>query len=297
MHNCTACPRECGIDRDAHRGYCGQSSAFRIARAALHMWEEPCISGTRGSGTVFFSGCNLGCVFCQNYRVSHRGQGIEISADTLAQKMLELQEQGAHNINLVTPTQYAEQLARELERVKPKLQIPVVYNCGGYESVEALRRMDGLVEIYLPDFKYVDPSLAERYSGAADYCEVATAALREMLRQTGKPILDADGMMKRGTIVRHLVLPGCRQNSVAVLRHLADTFGTEDFLLSLMSQYTPEFAKDSPDSNLHRRVTSFEYDFVLSEVDRLGFSGNFQARASADSSYTPDFYEASFLPQ
>lgn len=295
--NCHQCPRNCGVDRLSTVGYCGVPWNFRVVRAALHHWEEPQISGARGSGTIFFSGCNLRCVYCQNREVSRAVIGKEITANELLDVMLRLQDAGAHNINLVTPTQYAEQLARELERVKPKLQIPVVYNCGGYESVEALRRMDGLVEIYLPDFKYVDPSLAERYSGAADYCEVATAALREMLRQTGKPILDADGMMKRGTIVRHLVLPGCRQNSVAVLRHLADTFGTEDFLLSLMSQYTPEFAKDSPDSNLHRRVTSFEYDFVLSEVDRLGFSGNFQARASADSSYTPDFYEASFLPQ
>lgn len=297
MNTCDQCPRRCGADRVASVGYCGVPWCFRVVRAALHHWEEPQISGTRGSGTIFFSGCNLRCVYCQNREVSRALIGRNITDDELIDVMLRLQDAGAHNINLVTPTQYADQLAKVLARVKPRLHIPVVYNCGGYESVETLRRLAGLVDIYLPDFKYVDADLARSYSGASDYCEVATGALHEMLRQTGIPRMDADGIMIRGTIVRHLVLPGCRRDSIAVLQHLASEFGTNSFLLSLMSQYTPDFAKDAKDSNLHRRVTSFEYDSVLKEVGRLGFSGNFQARASADAGYTPDFHESSFLPE
>ena len=295
MDACSQCPRMCGADRVASVGYCGVPWNFRVVRAALHHWEEPQISGTCGSGTIFFSGCNLRCVYCQNREVSRAQIGKVIGEDALIDVMLRLQDAGAHNINLVTPTQYALQLADVLTRAKSLLHIPVVYNCGGYESVETLKKLYGLVDIYLPDFKYVDRELAQKYSDAADYCEVATAALHEMLRQTGTPRMDANGIMVRGTVVRHLVLPGCRQDSIAVLEHLAREFGTEAFLLSLMSQYTPEFAKDSPYSNLHRRVTSFEYDSVLREVERHGFSGNFQARSSADTGYTPNFYEESFL--
>ena len=295
MNACHQCPRACGADRFASVGYCGVPWSFRVARAALHHWEEPQISGTRGSGTIFFSGCNLRCIYCQNREVSRALIGKELSADDLIDVMLRLQDAGAHNINLVTPTQYAEQIAGVLACVKPSLHIPVVYNCGGYEHVETLQMLRGLVDIYLPDFKYVDREIAKKYSGAVDYCDVATEALREMLAQTGSAEVDADGMMMRGTIVRHLVLPGCRQDSIAVLRHLADTFGTDRFWLSLMSQYTPDFAKEAEDRNLHRRVTSFEYDSVLAEVERLGFQGNFQARSSADAGYTPNFHEESIL--
>ncbi len=294
--NCHQCPRECGVDRSHTVGYCGVSERFRVARAALHPWEEPQISGKNGSGTIFFSGCNLRCVYCQNKSLSHAAAGKEIDSDTLIDVMLRLQAAGAHNINLVTPTQYAAQLAAVLERVKPQLHIPVVYNCGGYEKCETLRRLAGLVDIYLPDFKYFDPSLSERYSGVADYAEVATAALGEMLRQTGKPHCDADCLLLGGTVVRHLVLPGGRADSVAVLCHLAECFGSDAFLLSLMSQYTPAFAMDSPYAVLHRRVTTFEYQAVLKEAERLGFEGNFQARSSADAAYTPNFEEKSFLP-
>ena len=289
MHNCTACPRECGIDRDAHRGYCGQSNAFRIARAALHMWEEPCISGTRGSGTVFFSGCNLGCVFCQNYRVSHRGQGIEISADALAQKMLELQEQGAHNINLVTPTHYAQQLVSVLEKVKADLHVPIAYNTGGYEKTETLEMLAPYVDIWMPDFKFGSTQLARDYAGAADYPEVAARAIAKMYALAGGVQFDGDGIMTRGVLVRHLVLPGCRKDSVAVLDQLAGIVPVPDVRLSLMSQYTPEFATDTPYSNLHRRVTTFEYDSVMAHAERLGFVGYMQQRASATAKYTPAF--------
>ena len=289
MHNCTACPRECGIDRDAHRGYCGQSNAFRIARAALHMWEEPCISGTRGSGTVFFSGCNLGCVFCQNYRVSHRGQGIEISADALAQKMLELQEQGAHNINLVTPTHYAQQLVSVLEKVKADLHVPIAYNTGGYEKTETLEMLAPYVDIWMPDFKFGSAQLARDYAGAADYPEVAARAIAKMYALTGAVQFDGDGIMTGGVLVRHLVLPGCRKDSVAVLNQLARIVPVPDVRLSLMSQYTPEFATDAPYSNLHRRVTTFEYDSVMAHAERLGFVGYMQQRESATAKYTPAF--------
>jgi putative pyruvate formate lyase activating enzyme len=212
-----------------------------------------------------------------------------MSEHELTAAILALQDEGAHNVNLVTPTPYAEQLVDFLRALRPKLRIPVVYNCGGYESVESLRALEGLVDIYLPDFKYADEERAARYSGASDYPAVARDALCEMLRQVGKPVLDADGIMQRGVIVRHLVLPGGRADSIAVLRLLKEQFGTDAFLLSLMSQYTPDFAARSPYQELHRRVTTFEYDAVLREAQSLGFDGYFQARSSATAAFTPEF--------
>ena len=284
---CTACPRECGADRDQQRGYCGQTNALRIARAALHLWEEPCISGERGSGTVFFSGCNLGCVFCQNYRVSHRGQGIEIGADELIGKMLDLQQQGAHNINLVTPTHYAEQLVPVLARIKPMLHIPIAYNTGGYEKTQTLELLAPYVDIWMPDFKFGSAQIAKDYAGAPDYPEVAARAIAKMYEMAGKVQFDADGMMQRGVLVRHLVLPGCRKDSMAVLDRLAEILPVPDVRLSLMSQYTPEFAADAPFANLHRRVTSFEYESVMAHAEKLGFIGYMQQRESATASIRP----------
>lgn len=292
---CNQCPRACGVDRSCGQGFCGVSEAFRVARAALHPWEEGFLSGTRGSGTVFFSGCNLRCVYCQNREISRETLGKDLDAAALKDLLLRLQEAGAHNINLVTPSHYALALVPVLEELRDVLRIPVVYNCGGYESVDTLRRLEGLVDIYLPDFKYVDPVRAAKYSGAADYCDVATRALREMLRQRGAPRMDAQGMLSSGVVVRHLVLPGGRKDSVAVLRHLAEHFGTRDYLLSLMSQYTPAFAADTAYPELHRRVTTFEYESVVQEAVRLGFAGCMQDRSSASTDYTPDFYEKSFL--
>ena len=289
MSKCTACPRACNTDRDAHRGYCGQTDAFRIARAALHMWEEPCISGSRGSGTVFFSGCNLGCVFCQNYRVSHRGQGIETSADELIARMLDLQAKGAHNINLVTPTHFAKQLVPVLAKVKPQLHIPIAYNTGGYEKTETLEMLAPYVDVWMPDFKFGDSEIAKNYAGAPDYPEVAACAIAKMYGLAGKVQFDADGIMRRGVLVRHLVLPGCSKDSLDVLERLAQTVPVQDVRLSLMSQYTPEFAKDAPYKNLHRRVTTMEYDRVLRRAEQLGFVGYMQQRESATASYTPDF--------
>lgn len=294
MKSCRQCPRDCGADRVQGVGYCGVPWSFYVARAALHPWEEPPISGTRGSGTIFFSGCNLRCVYCQNREISHEKLGREIDATTLSDLMLRLQAQGAHNINLVTPTPYARQLAPLLEQIKPKLRIPIVYNCGGYERIETLRCLDGLVDVYLPDCKYFSSELAKRYSDAPDYFSIALAAIGEMLRQTGTPRLDDQGILLRGTVVRHLVLPSHRIDSIALLGALHETFGSDAFLLSLMSQYTPDFAKDTPFENLRRRVTSFEYDTVCREATRLGFDGYFQSAASASAKYTPDFHQITF---
>lgn len=289
MSKCDACPRACGVDRSLYRGYCGQKEAFRIARAALHDWEEPCISGTRGSGTIFFSGCNLGCVFCQNYRVSHRGQGIEVSAHDLVGKMLALQEAGAHNINLVTPTHFSGQLIEVLSAVKPSLHIPVVYNTGGYEKTQVLDALAPFVDVWMPDFKFADSELARQYAGAPDYPDVAACAIAKMYALAGNVQFDAQGIMMRGVLVRHLVLPGCRKDSFAVLDRLAKTVPVQEIRLSLMSQYTPEFAKDAPYKNLHRRVTTFEYDSVMAHAEKLGFVGYMQQRESATAKYTPDF--------
>ncbi len=287
--NCYACPRACGADRARGVGYCGVGGEFLVARAALHPWEEPPVSGANGSGTVFFAGCNLRCVYCQNREISRGGAGKQMTAEELAAVFLDLQAQGAANINLVTPTHYAEKLAAVLRAVRPALKIPVVYNCGGYEKVETLRKLQGLVDVYLPDCKYFDAELSARLSGAPDYFEVCSAALGEMLRQVGRPVYGSDGILLRGVIVRHLVLPGYRRDSIRILDELARRFGTEAFLLSLMRQYTPEFAYDAKDSNLHRRVTSFEYESVADEAQKLGFSGFFQTADSATAAYTPRF--------
>lgn len=287
---CEVCPRKCDVDRErGELGFCKAPHTFRVARIALHAWEEPSISGTRGSGTVFFSGCNLRCVFCQNYDVSHVSMGWDITDEELENAMMDLAQQGAHNINLVTPTPYAQRLIPLLTRIKPKLKIPIVYNCGGYESVDALRRLEGLVDIYLPDFKYSSAERAKSYSQAEDYPTVALDAIAEMLRQTGECIFDENGILQRGTVVRHLVLPAGRKDSVRALEMLYERFGNRAFLLSLMSQYTPEFAKSCPYQELHRRVTSFEYESVLKEAQRLDLDGYFQARSAASADYTPIF--------
>ena len=220
--------------------------------------------------------------------------GTDVSSDELIALMLRLRDEGAHNINLVTPTHYALQLAEVLERVKPSLGIPVVYNCGGYESIETLRRLDGLVDIYLTDLKYHSPDLATKYSAAPDYVEVAFAALREMLRQTGPCQFDGEGLLQQGVILRHLVLPGCRKDSIALLEAVARNFDIHALRLSLMNQYTPEFAEDAPYPELHRRVTTFEYGSVLDRALELGFEGYFQERSSATSAFTPNFQEHTF---
>ena len=291
MAGCELCPRLCGVDRAAGEiGICGQGAEMRIARAALHPHEEPSVSGTRGSGTVFFVGCSLGCVFCQNRKISRAQETGEIvTPDALAEVFLRLEGEGAHNINLVTPTHFADGVIEALTRVKSRLTIPVLYNTSGYERVETLRRLEGLVDIYMPDFKYADPALAADLSSASDYPQVAEAALLEMYRQVGAYELDGEGLLRRGLLVRHLVLPGFRKDSMAVLDRLAALFPKRDILLSLMSQYTPDFAADASVSSLHRRLTRFEYESVVERVQALGFEGYLQEKSSASAAYTPDF--------
>lgn len=291
MSKCYLCPRACGADRAAGElGFCGMGDEAIVSRAALHFFEEPVLSGTRGAGTVFFTGCSLRCVYCQNRDISRdASRGRAVSVQELAEIFLRLQDDGAHNIDLVTPTHFAHRIRDALILAKPRLKIPVVYNSSGYESVQTLKELEGLVDIYLPDFKYYSEELSEKYSSAPDYRERAEAAIAEMLRQVDKPVFSEDGLLLRGVIIRHLVLPSSRKDSIALLRRLAEIVDPADVLLSLMSQYTPDFASDCSFDCLKRRVTSFEYGSVLDEAERLGFDGFMQGRASASAKYTPDF--------
>lgn len=287
---CVLCPRMCRADRQGgKKGFCGAGGEVRLARAALHHWEEPCISGTGGSGTVFFSGCQLKCCFCQNYRISHECFGADITEDRLCDIFLSLQTQGAHNINLVSATPYTDAVLRVLDRIRGReLSVPVVWNSGGYERVETLRRLEGYIDIYLPDLKYRDNARADAYSSAPDYFETALAAISEMYRQTGKYEMGEDGILRRGTVIRHLVMPGGRADSMQVIDEIARHFPTDGILLSLMSQYTPFWrAEEFPEIN--RRVTTFEYRSVCERVQHYGFDGFFQEKSSAKEEYTPPF--------
>lgn len=291
MSKCLMCPRGCSVDREqGKRGFCGVGNEYIIGSADLHFWEEPCISGVRGSGAIFFSGCNLRCVFCQNKDISRKAFGKKYTEDELIDKMLELQDKGAHNINLVTATPYSLFIVQTLEKAKARgVNLPIVYNCGGYESQEALRALDGLIDVYLPDFKYFDDKLAKEYSSAPDYAKIAGDALIEMHRQVGKLQLDKDGIAQRGLIVRHLVLPACREDSKAALKYLSQILPTDEVTLSLMCQYTPDWVDDDAPKNLKRRLTSFEYDDVLSYALSLGFDGFSQEKSSAKRDFTPKF--------
>ena len=290
LKKCMLCPRECGAARlDGEEGVCGMSSEIYVARAALHMWEEPCISGEEGSGTVFFTGCSLGCVYCQNQAIARQHRGTKIPAGRLAEIYLSLQEQGANNINLVTAEHYVPQVCDSLEQAKAQgLRIPVVYNSGGYEKVETLKLLEGLVDVYLPDFKYMDPQLGQQYSNAPDYPLIAKEAIREMVRQTGKPVFDARGIIQKGVIVRHLLLPGHVKNAKQVVEYLYETYGDQIYL-SLMSQYTPmDHMKEDP--LLGRRVTKREYERLVDHAVTLGVTNGFiQDREVAKESFIPSF--------
>ena len=285
---CRLCPRMCGAVRSRTLGRCGAGAQAKVARAAKHLWEEPCISGSRGSGTVFFSGCELGCVFCQNREISRGNFGREVSNRRLADIFLELQTQEVHNLNLVTPLQYTPHILQALDMARPALTLPVVVNCGGYARVETLRRWEGYADIWLPDLKYCSNELAARYSGAADYFDRATEAILEMHRQQPKLEWNADGTLRRGVIVRHLILPGAWKDSLKVLEWLDGALPKDGFLLSLMRQYTPNAAcKDYPEIN--RKLTTFEYRKVLDRAAELGFGGFSQEAGSAKGEYTPPF--------
>lgn len=256
---CTLCPRECGVDRERSVGFCREGAEARVAKIMLHHWEEPCISGEEdgaGSGAVFFSGCSLRCVYCQNRSVSRGMTGEAMSPRRLADEMLKLRDRGALNINLVTPTHFTDRIKEALDLVKGKLGIPVVWNTSGYEKPETVSSLEGYVDVFLTDFKYVSPELSEKYSHAADYAEYTVSSLREMVRITGSPRFEGS-LLKRGTIVRHLVLPGCSRDSVEVLRAADGAVGAKNVLLSLMSQYTPSFL-DEGYGELARKITTFE---------------------------------------
>lgn len=282
--NCTLCPRRCTADRTKGQGRCRAGNKIKLARAMAHMWEEPCISGERGSGTIFFSGCQLGCVFCQNKDISLGNFGAEITPERFAEICFELKEKGVHNISLVSADQYVPYFAPTLRKIKDDLALPIVYNCSGYESDEILALLDGLVDIYLPDLKFFSPEVSSRYANARDYFEVAIAAIGEMARQTGR-LEKEEGILKRGTLVRHLVLPGHRRDSIALIRALGERFSPDEIGISLMAQYTPNGEKGAPS----RRITTFEYESVLEELQKYGFDGYVQERSSAVCEYTPDF--------
>lgn len=287
--NCHLCPRNCGVNRNISEGFCGCSSTLKAARAALHHWEEPCISGIRGSGAVFFSGCTLKCCFCQNYLISQGSFGKEITPKHLGEIFLSLQEQGAHNIDLITATQFLPLILPALDLVKHKLHIPVVYNCGGYEKKETLALLKDYIDIYLPDLKYYSSVLSKRYSKAENYFEVASLAILSMIEQTGGLEYDQHGILQKGVIIRHMVLPGCKDDSIQLLHWMKDTLPEGNYLLSLLSQYTP-FYKSCEYPEINRRITTYEYNKVLDTAIALGLTDGFmQEKSSAKEEYTPPF--------
>ncbi len=289
MTKCSLCPRGCGIDRDKYRGRCGVTSVVKVARAALHMWEEPCISGTRGSGTVFFSGCSLGCVYCQNRDISRGDRGKEISVSRLGEIFLEQQDRGAANINLVTGDHYVPQIIQALDMVKPRLKIPVVFNTSSYISLPALKMLSGYVDVYLADYKYHNNEAAQRYSSAADYPKVARCAIAEMYAQCSEPCFDREGYMTRGVIVRHLVLPGNLLNSKQALRYLRQTYG-DSIYISIMSQYTPcTDLENYPE--IDRKLTDAEYERIVKFAREIGIERAYiQEGECAQESFIPTFH-------
>jgi putative pyruvate formate lyase activating enzyme len=287
---CKICPRECGVNRiKGNYGFCKASDKIKVARAALHYWEEPCISGESGSGTVFFSGCNMGCVFCQNERISHGKIGKEIDVERLVDIFFELKEKGANNINLVTPTHYLPQIEAAIVKAKTNhLNLPFVYNTSSYEKVESIRRLEGLIDIYLPDLKYNSPILSKKYSNAPDYFKYASNAIKEMVRQIPHPIFNSNGMMKKGVIVRHLLLPEYLSDSKQIVKYLYETYGDQIYI-SLMSQYTP-MPKINKYPELARKVTTEEYDELVDYAIELGVENGFiQEGETASESFIPDF--------
>ena len=281
--NCQLCPRQCGVDRTAgQRGYCGGPAGAVVAKAMVHKWEEPALAGSGGSGTIFFSGCSLGCIYCQNRAISRGMVGRQVDGPELRNMMEDLISQGAENIDLVTPGHFLPEVLSALEEPLP---VPVVYNCGGYESLESIRALAGKVDIYLPDLKYADTALARRLSGAGDYFPVATAAIREMVHQVGKPVWQGE-KLRRGVIIRHLILPGQVENSLKVLDWIGETFAPGQVLVSLMRQYTPMPGMPAP---YHRRVTEEEYQAVLSWMYLNDLRGFTQEAESARESFIPEF--------
>ncbi len=290
LEECILCPRECHVDRTrGESGHCGMTDELMVARAALHYWEEPCISGEKGSGTVFFSGCNLSCVYCQNRNISQGLAGMIITVERLADIFLELQSKGAENINLVTPSHYVPQIREAIILAKNKgLTLPIVYNCSGYEKLKTLRLLDGYIDIYLPDLKYMDREAAIRYSGCSNYFDIASEAIREMVRQVGEPVFDERDMLKKGVVVRHLTLPGYLEDSKRILEYLHRTY-EDRILISIMNQYTPlEAVREYPEIN--RRIEEEEYEELVDYAIALGIeNGYIQEGDTASESFIPEF--------
>lgn len=292
LEECRLCPRECGVNRKAGQvGFCKAGEKVKIARAALHHWEEPCISGVRGSGTVFFSHCTLRCVFCQNYEISTQDKGKELTIQELAEHFLRLQNEGAHNINLVTPTHYVVQIIEALRVAKQKgLSIPVIYNSSGYESVETIKMLEGYIDVYLPDFKYFKDKYALMYSRVPRYAECAKVAIAEMFRQVGAPVLDEEGMIRSGVIVRHLMLPGYLFDTKKIVKYIYETYKDQVYL-SLMNQYTPlDHVKIYP--RLNQKLNQKHYDYMVNYMIELGVENGFiQEGDTARESFIPPFEE------
>ena len=287
LHNCTICPRKCGIDRYKEKGYCGATNKIKVAYYSLHKWEEPVISGKKGSGTIFFSHCNLRCLYCQNKKISLDGYGKEITNKRLEEIILELQDRKAHNINLVTPTHYTPQIRKVLLNVKDKLKIPVVYNTSSYENLGSLMMMRNLVNIYLADLRYFDDSLAEKYSGCKNYFETATMAIDEMYRQVGKYEIDENGIMKKGLIVRVLILPGHKSDAKEIINYLYKTY-QDDIFISIMNQYTPP--STCKYDNLLEKVSEEDYEEVVNFALTIGVNNAFiQEGETALESFIPKF--------
>ena len=289
MYICNDCPRKCNVERKAlthkGKGFCHMGENPVIARADLHFWEEPPISGTNGSGTVFFTGCNLQCIFCQNEKISRGKFGKVITISELKEIYKELIEKGAHNINLVTGSHFIDAIVKSLDE---PLSVPVVYNCGGYESIDSLKKLRGKIDIYLPDLKYADNSLAKKYSNAPDYFETATNAIKEMYRQVGSPVFNEDGIMLKGVIIRHLILPGQLENTKKVIDWVKNNFKDGEVLFSLMSQFTPINTCNT--DSLNRRITQEEYDIIEQHLYDSGIEDGFmQELSSASEEYVPPF--------
>ena len=290
MEKCTLCPRNCAVARDGKTfGFCKSPDLPKVSRFSLHMWEEPCISGKNGSGTVFFSGCSLKCVFCQNYEISHENKGEVISVKRLAEIFLRLRDMGAHNINLVNPTHFSGAIKEALDLIRGKLDVPVVWNSSGYEKAEVIKSLSGYVDIFLPDFKYVTPEISKKYSGAEDYFEYAQKAVKEMVNICGYPQFSDDGMMKSGVLVRHLVLPSHTNESFRVIDFLAENFDTKKLYLSLMCQYFPAY-RACEYREISRKLTTLEYRKVVDYAVFHGITNGFlQERDSAAQKYVPQF--------
>lgn len=287
MSICNICPRNCNVDRTSQMGFCSVGDSIRVSKAMLHHWEEPCISGENGSGAIFFSGCNLRCCYCQNYKISTQTFGKDITIEHLANIMISLQEQGANNINLVTPTHYTDKIIQTLDICKHKINVPIVYNCGGYEKLDTLKELRDYVDIYLTDFKYYSSEMSKMYSKCEDYFKVTSKAILEMYHQHNE-LVYKDNILQKGLIIRHLVLPTGRHDSISILEWLSNSLDVSKFLLSLMSQYTPnENCKNYP--KIDRRTSTFEYNSVLDKAIELNFKGYMQDRRSAKSEYTPNF--------